>query len=113
MTYQLRLRPQVESDIEETALWYEERQAGLGGAFVHEVGQAINALKSNPLLYPVRHRRYPIRWMFPKRFPLPNHFRRERGNRDHPLCDSCQTPQAALERSTFRTFRIDLSTLVR
>jgi len=47
MTYQLRLRPQVESDIEETALWYEERQAGLGGAFVHEVGQAINALKES------------------------------------------------------------------
>ena len=68
MTYQLRLRPQVESDIEETALWYEERQAGLGGAFVHEVRQAINSLKSNPLLYPVRHRRYPIRLMFPKRF---------------------------------------------
>jgi toxin ParE1/3/4 len=69
MTCQLRLRPQVESDIEETALWYEERQARLGEAFVHEVRQAINSLKSNPLLYPVRHRRYPIRWMFPKRFP--------------------------------------------
>jgi len=69
MSYQLRLRPQAESDIEETALWYEERQAGLGGAFVHEVRQAINSLKSNPLLYPVRHRRYPIRWIFPKRFP--------------------------------------------
>jgi plasmid stabilization system protein ParE len=48
MTYQLRLRPQVESDIEETALWYEERQAGLGGAFIWEVRQAINTLKSNP-----------------------------------------------------------------
>ena len=69
MTYELRLRPQVESDIQDTALWYEERQAGLGGAFVREVRQAINALKSNPLLYPVRHRRYPIRWMFAKRFP--------------------------------------------
>ena len=26
MTYQLRLRPQVESDIEETALWYDEHR---------------------------------------------------------------------------------------
>jgi len=69
VTYQLRLRPQVESDIEEAALWYEEREAGVGEAFVHEVRQAINTLKSNPLLYPLRHRRHPIRWVFPKRFP--------------------------------------------
>ena len=58
MSYQLRVRPQVESDIEAAALWYEERQPGLGAEFVHEVRQAMTLLTLNPLIYPIRHRRY-------------------------------------------------------
>jgi plasmid stabilization system protein ParE len=67
--YQLRVRPQVESDIEAAALWYEERQPGLGGEFIREVRQAMAGLALNPIIYPIRHRRYPVRWMFPNRFP--------------------------------------------
>jgi toxin ParE1/3/4 len=69
MKYQLQVRPQVESDIEAAALWYEERRPGLGREFVYEVRQAMTRLALNPLLYSIRHRRYPVRWIFPNRFP--------------------------------------------
>jgi toxin ParE1/3/4 len=53
MTYHLRVRHQVESDIEAVAYWYEERQPGLGSEFVHEIRQAMTRLAQNPFLYPI------------------------------------------------------------
>jgi hypothetical protein len=43
MTYDLRVRVQVEADIESPALWYERRQPGLG-EFVNEIRQATSRL---------------------------------------------------------------------
>jgi toxin ParE1/3/4 len=69
MNYQLRVRPQVESDIDAAAQWYEGQQPGLGREFTTAIREAMARLTLNPLLYPIRHRRYPLRWMFPNRFP--------------------------------------------
>jgi hypothetical protein len=44
VSYQFRVRPRVESDIEAAARWYEEHQSGLGGEFVHEIRQAMARL---------------------------------------------------------------------
>ncbi|HVN79655.1 MAG TPA: type II toxin-antitoxin system RelE/ParE family toxin [Terriglobia bacterium] len=69
MNYQLRVRPQVESDIDAAAQWYEGQQPGLGIEFVTEIHEAIGRLTVNPLRSPIRHRLYPLRWVFPNRFP--------------------------------------------
>lgn len=54
MTYRLEIRPDVFSDIEEAAVWYDEQRAGLGSEFTREVVEAIDALSNNPLMYRVR-----------------------------------------------------------
>ena len=69
MTYRLRARPEVESDILEAAGWYERQQSGLGSDFAREVRRAIRSLKVNPLLYRIRHTEYRVRWMLLDRFP--------------------------------------------
>jgi plasmid stabilization system protein ParE len=69
MSYELRVRPQVESDIDAAAQWYEGQQPGLGREFVAAIREAMKRLTVNPLLYPTRHRHYPLRWMFSNRFP--------------------------------------------
>ena len=61
MNYQLRVRPQVESDIDAAAQWYEGQQPGLGRDFAIAIREAMARLTLNPLLYPIRHRRYPLR----------------------------------------------------
>ena len=69
MTWRLDIRPTALTDIQEAAAWYEERQPGLGAEFVGAVQTAIDALPQNPLLYPLRDRRRPVRWLYPARFP--------------------------------------------
>ena len=69
MIYRLDIRIQALADISEAALWYEQRQPGLGERFTREVIAAIDALARNPLLYRVRHRRLGARWCFPAHFP--------------------------------------------
>jgi toxin ParE1/3/4 len=69
MNWRVVIRPEVEQDVAEAAIWYESRQTGLGVEFVEEVIQVWDALAENPLLNSRRHPRKNIRWRYPDRFP--------------------------------------------
>ena len=69
MSWQVLVRPEVEQDIAETALWYEARQPGLGTEFVEEVMRVWDALLENPFLNSRRHPQKNIRWRYSQRFP--------------------------------------------
>ena len=60
-------RPEVESDVRESFVWYETQRAGLGWEFTLCIEQAIERIRNNPDLFPSvtrRVRRAPVR-----RFP--------------------------------------------
>jgi toxin ParE1/3/4 len=42
------LRPAAEADLAAARDWYEQRQAGLGGAFLDEVAHALQQLAQDP-----------------------------------------------------------------
>ncbi len=69
MSYQLFVRPEVDADIAEAEVWYEQRQEGLGKDFTRTVRNAMRELPQNPLLYRLRHRRLGIRWFYPPPYP--------------------------------------------
>ena len=69
MSWRVVIRPEVEQDVAEAAIWYESRQAGLGVEFVEEVIRVWDALEENPLLNSRRHPHKNIRWRYPDRFP--------------------------------------------
>ena len=56
MTYNVRIRPDAERDIEDAAQWYELQRQGLGHEFMDSVEQTLNRISENPSLYPVVHR---------------------------------------------------------
>jgi plasmid stabilization system protein ParE len=61
------LTPDAEADIEEAALWYERRAAGLGVDFVARVRDAVSRIAAHPELYPSVHN--VVRRARLKRFP--------------------------------------------
>ena len=52
MAFTLIVRPEAEEDIEDSALWYERRQQGLGARFLYEVDQLQNRIVDAPLQFP-------------------------------------------------------------
>jgi len=63
MNFVVRRLPLAEQDALEAAIWYEERQPGLGDEFLVEVDRAVRALSDLPLLHRIRFadvRRAPI-----------------------------------------------------
>ena len=54
MSFVVKKLPPAEQDALEAAIWYEERQPGLGDEFLTEVDRAIRALCETPLLHRVR-----------------------------------------------------------
>jgi toxin ParE1/3/4 len=69
MMWRVQFRPEVEQDVAEAAVWYEDRRAGLGAEFVEDVIRIWDALAENPLLNCRRHPTKNIRWRYPDRFP--------------------------------------------
>ena len=69
MNWRVVVRPEVECDVAEAAVWYDSQQSGLGGEFREEVIQVFDALAANPLLNSRRHPRKDIRWRYTDRFP--------------------------------------------
>ena len=49
----LRFHPEAESEMIETAAWYEAQQTDLGRRFLTCVQDALNRVELNPTLYPV------------------------------------------------------------
>jgi toxin ParE1/3/4 len=77
MKWQVELRPAAIADLDDAAVWYDERSAGLGREFVREVVAAISSLQSAPQRARLRHRTAGIRWIYPRRFPYQVIYRTE------------------------------------
>ena len=63
MSFVVKKLPLAEQDALEAAIWYEERQPGLGDELLTEVDRAVHELSESALLYRVRFadvRRAPI-----------------------------------------------------
>ena len=54
MSFVVKKLPLTEQDALEAAIWYEERQPGLGDEFLTEVDRAVRALGETALLHRVR-----------------------------------------------------------
>lgn len=48
MNWRVDIRPEVESDVAETARWYNSKQPGLGTEFVEEIIHVWDELAENP-----------------------------------------------------------------
>jgi plasmid stabilization system protein ParE len=69
MSRRLIVRPEAEADITAAALWYEDRDAGLGLELTLEIRAAIGRAVENPLIH-LRLRRHPeVRRVLARRFP--------------------------------------------
>jgi len=49
VSYEIKIRPDAVSDIEEAATWHEEREPGLEEELVRAIREAINKLPANPV----------------------------------------------------------------
>jgi hypothetical protein len=54
MSFALKRLPLAEQDALGAALWYEQRQSGLGEDFLDEVDRSIRTLERDALLYRTR-----------------------------------------------------------
>ena len=69
MNWKVVFSSRVEDDVAAVAAWYEEKQAGLGCAFIEEVIGVWRELAVNPLLAARKHPTKNLRWRYPERFP--------------------------------------------
>lgn len=56
MTGDIRLRPEVEDDLLEAAVWYERQRVDLGKEFLDAVAVTLSKTSDFPLAYPTVHR---------------------------------------------------------
>jgi plasmid stabilization system protein ParE len=75
MTLPVVFQRAARRELDEAALWYEDRRAGLGSQFVLEMDHAIELLLENPQRFPVIH--HDIRCARARRFPYSVFFRVE------------------------------------
>lgn len=59
----------VKDDVAGAAMWYEEKQPGLGRAFIDEIVKVWKGLADNPHLAARKHPTKSMRWRYPERFP--------------------------------------------
>lgn len=67
MNYELIIRPEAESDIDDSFNWYEDQNEGLGKYFLLNVEAALFAIDRNPNAFQVIHGQ--IRRAMLRRFP--------------------------------------------
>ena len=67
MTLKVVFRPAARAEFDDAALWYDERQAGLGVQFVGEIERAIDLAAKTSDRYPIKHEA--IRCVRARRFP--------------------------------------------
>jgi plasmid stabilization system protein ParE len=63
------IRIEAEVDITNAAIWYHEKQAGLGHEFLAEVEAAVFSAAENPFRFPCFRRKPEVRRVLTKRFP--------------------------------------------
>lgn len=64
--------PAAKLDIKEAALWYNDKQYGLGKRFFNAVNDEVYKIKQNPHMYEIRY--YDVRTALTKNFPYLIHF---------------------------------------
>ncbi len=69
MSFRLAVRPEVDAELREAERWYEQQRPGLGAEFLRAASKAMARLPENPYRYPVRDRRFQVRWSYAKPFP--------------------------------------------
>jgi len=69
MNHRLIVRGEAEADITDAALWYDERERGLGLELVLEIRAAIRRAVKDPLHFFLLRRRPEIRRVLVRRFP--------------------------------------------
>lgn len=69
MSRRLIVRSEAEADITEAALWYDERETGLGLELTFEVHAAIRRAVENPLSHLRMRQRPEVRRVLSRRFP--------------------------------------------
>lgn len=67
--FELVVRPEVDADLREAEIWYEERRPGLGAEFLRTVRKTISSLPENLFRHSVRDRRFQVRWCYARPFP--------------------------------------------
>jgi plasmid stabilization system protein ParE len=67
MKYKALLRPEVENDLKEAFLWYENKRTGLGYDFLLQVNASLGFLERNPELHRLGYKN--TRKHLIKRFP--------------------------------------------
>ena len=67
MSLSVVFRPAARAEFDGAALWYEDRQPGLGVQFVGEIDRAVDLASRYPDRYPVTHRE--VRCIRARRFP--------------------------------------------
>ena len=75
MTLQVVFRRAARAEFDSAALWYEERQSGLGSQFTSEIDHAVALASTHPDRYPVKHGE--VRCVHVRRFPYSVYFRPE------------------------------------
>ena len=75
MTHVLRFLPEVEMDVPNGRLWYEEKSPGLGEEFLRVFYACSQELTRNPLIHQTVHREF--RRCLLRRFPYAIYFRVE------------------------------------
>jgi plasmid stabilization system protein ParE len=73
VTPRLVFRPEAESELLDTRLWYDDQQPGLGQSFATEVDRVLMAIVEHPLAHPRVHGE--TRRALVRRFPYAIYFR--------------------------------------
>lgn len=76
MSYKLTIKPDAETDLEESAKWYNAQRANLGIEFLDEVEEVLERVISNPFLFQQKYRK--VRIAFCRRFPYGIYFTLEK-----------------------------------
>jgi toxin ParE1/3/4 len=69
MSRRLIVRAEAEEDITDAAVWYDEREAGLGWQLTLEIREAIRRAVENPFLHLLLRQRPEVRRVLARRFP--------------------------------------------
>ena len=75
MTLRVVFRRAARAEFDTAAVWYEERQPGLGAQFVSEIDHAVELASKNPEKFPIKQGE--IRCVRSRRFPYSVFFRAE------------------------------------
>jgi toxin ParE1/3/4 len=72
VNYTLIIKPLAQVDIEEAALWYEDKSIGLGSVFLQEMEDKLLIIEQNPNLFEIKYKS--VHQAFLYRFPFSIHY---------------------------------------